>query len=142
MHVATPETEYGLYLNIGTIVALVGAVAAGVTKFWAVERAIDDRAAERDEELRTEMEAKFDNLTRDMKTIERDSLARVDTTRHETGEVGAALRQKIHEVEVFSRDTFVSKGSFETVVNRIENSIDKLGDRLETKIDRALGRRD
>jgi hypothetical protein len=88
------------------------------------------------------MEAKFENMTRDAKTFERDSISRGETMRYETGEVGAALRQKIHEVEVFSRDTFVNKPTFETVINRIENSIEKLGDRLETKIDRALARRD
>lgn len=139
---ASPETEYGLYLNIGTIVALVGAVATGVTKFWTIEKAILEAGTARDEELRTEMEAKFENILRDAKTFERDSISRGETMRHEAGEVGAALRQKIYEVEVFSRDTFVNKPTFETAVNRIENSIDKLGDRLETKIDRVLARRD
>jgi hypothetical protein len=86
------------------------------------------------------MDAQIDNVQRDIKTMERDSLARAETLRHETGEMGSAIRQKIHDVEMFTRDTFVRKDTFEAVMTRIEKSIDKLGDRLEEKIDKMKGR--
>lgn len=117
--------EYGLYLNIGTIVALVGGVASIVWKLSRVEK-----------EIRDDMDAQIDNLQRDVQGLTRDSLGRAETLRHETGEMGSAIRQKIHDVEMFTRDTFVRKDTFEAVMNRIEKSIEKLGDRLEEKIDK------
>lgn len=117
--------EYGLYLNIGTIVALVGGVASIVWKLSRVEK-----------EIRDDMDAQIDNLQRDVQGLTRDSLGRTETLRHETGEMGSAIRQKIHDVEMFTRDTFVRKDTFEAVMNRIEKSIEKLGDRLEEKIDK------
>lgn len=137
----TPETEFGFYLNLGTILALVGSVGAGVWRFSRVEKAILDAGKQGDEELRNEMEAKFENVGRDVLRLERDNTGRAEIMRHETGEMGAALRAKIHEVEMFTRDTFVSKQSFEIVINRMEKMMDKLGDRLESKLD-GMARRD
>jgi len=58
------------------------------------------------------------------------------------GEVGAAIRQKVNEVEVFSRDTFMRKGSFNEIMkdrkDRIGADHDDLKDwleRIERKVD-------
>lgn len=130
------DQDYGIYLNIGTFVALIGAVATAVLKFTRVEKAIIESGQAKDQELREEMEAKFENVSRDIASIERGNTDRLETSRHETGEMGAALRQKIHDVEVFSRDRFVARETFDAAIMRIERSIEKLGDRLEIKIDR------
>lgn len=130
------ETDFGLYLNVGTLLALIGSVATGVWKFAQIERSIRDAGVNGDQELREEMEAKVENVARDILRVERDSVGRAEIMRQETGEVGAALRTKIHEIEVYTRDNFVSNRSFDAVINRIEAVMDKLGDRLEAKIDR------
>lgn len=62
--------------------------------------------------------------------------------RHETGEMGAALRQKITDVEIWGRDNFVRREGFYKVKEDLTQSIKELGDniesrlvRMETKID-------
>lgn len=122
--------DVGVYIGIGTFAMAVVGYAIKLT--WQVGRI--------EQEVRDDMDAQIDNVQRDIKTMERDSLARAETLRHETGEMGSAIRQKIHDVEMFTRDTFVRKDTFEAVMTRIEKSIDKLGDRLEEKIDKMKGR--
>ena len=82
----------------------------------------------------------MENLQHNISDVASSGITRADTIRHETGEMGAALRTKIHEIEVFARDTFVRKESFELVVGRIEKSIEKMTDKLEEKIDKAIER--
>lgn len=135
--------EYGIYLNIGTLAALALAVAGGVWKIRDIEKNIRDEGSEQDTELRDHLEAQIENVQRDQQNHERNTVAGFETLRHEVGETGLAIRQKIHDVELFTRDTFVEKEHFERSIERIETSIDKLGDRLEAKIDRSvIGRRD
>lgn len=131
-------SEYGLYLNIGTIAALLGAVASGVWKISRIEKEIRKDSSEEDKELREHMEAQMENVLRDLRDLEHKSADRFETVRREMGEVGASIRQKIHEIEVFSRDEFATKKSLEGTVDRINQSIERLGDRLENKIDRAM----
>lgn len=133
--------EYGIYLNIGTLVAVIGAVGGGVWKISRIEKSIRDDGSESDVELRDHLEAQIENLEHDLQKHQSDTVSRFETLRHEVGETGSAIRQKIHDVEIFARDSFVPKEHFERSVERIENSIDKLGDRLEAKIDRTVNRR-
>lgn len=132
--------EFGLYLNAGTIVAVVGATAGIVWKLSRIEKEVREHVADEIKEASEHAGAQIDNVERDLANLERDSIARADTLRRETGEMGLAIRQKIHDVEVFNRDTFVRVDSFELVIGRIEKSIEKLGDRLESKVDRVVDR--
>jgi hypothetical protein len=91
-------------------------------------------------EMRSDMDAQVDNLQRDIARLDRDAIARGDTYRQEFGETASAIRQKLHDVEVFTRDHFVSKDSFELVVGRLEKSIEKLGDKIEDKLERFFQR--
>lgn len=56
--------------------------------------------------------------------------------RKETGEMGHALREKIREVELFSRDTFMRRDSFYTVQTEIKAEMKTLGDKLEARLER------
>lgn len=44
-----------------------------------------------------------------------------------------ALSDKVYQVEIWARDEFVRKGSFELVVGRMEKSIEKIGDKIDAK---------
>jgi hypothetical protein len=79
-----------------------------------------------------------DDFQKEIDRLEREALSRGDTYRNEFGETCAAIRQKLHDVEVFTRDHFVSKDSFESAIRRIENSFDKMTDRLENKLDQTV----
>jgi hypothetical protein len=122
--------DTGIYVAIGTFCLALLAYAVKLT--WQVSRI--------EQEQREYTDAQVDNLKRDMTNLERDSVGRGDNIRQETGEMGAALRQKVHEMETWNRDTFVRKDSFELVVGRIEKSIEKMTDKLEDKIDKMAER--
>lgn len=93
-------------------------------------------------EIRSDMDAQVENLQRDVSRLEREDMARGDTYRQEFGETAAAIRTKIHEVEVFSRDHFISKDTFASTIGRFEKALDNLGDRIEKRFDKFAERID
>jgi hypothetical protein len=56
--------------------------------------------------------------------------------RREIGETMTAMRQKINEVEIWGRDNYVKKDTFNMVTDRITQSIEKLGNKIEGRIDK------
>lgn len=85
-----------------------------------------------------------------IKTAVRDEIAshrekidiEIEKLRLNTGEIGAALRQKITEVELYSRDTFMRRDSFYESLKGygadMRSQFDKIEQRLErmeSKID-------
>jgi high-affinity Fe2+/Pb2+ permease len=122
--------EILVYVGVGTFSLAI--IAYAITLTWRASR------IEREQQQYTD--AQIDNLREDVIGLERGSIERVEILRRETGEMGAALRTKLHEVETWNRDTFVRKESFEVVVNRIEKSIEKMTDKLEDKFDKVMER--
>lgn len=64
----------------------------------------------------------------------------LDSLRREFGESVMAVRQKINDVELWTRDNLVSKTTFDLVTQRIEKGLEKLGDKIEDRLER-LGER-
>ena len=64
------------------------------------------------------------------------------TMRKEFGETAAAIRAKVTEVELWSRDNFVKRGSFEQAMERMEKNVASLGDRIEARLLRMEGKLD
>lgn len=115
--------DTGIYIAIGTFCLAIVVYAVRLT--WQVSRI--------EKEQQEYTDAKIDNLQQDMAKLEREG---VGVLRHDTGEMGSAIRQKIHEMETWNRDTFVRKDSFELVIGRLEKSMEKLGDRVEEKLEK------
>jgi hypothetical protein len=103
--------EYGLYLNLATLVAIAGGIirlTLGVSSAKGeLQKGIDQTEAE----LRTEYTEKI-----------------------------AALTLKVHEMETWNRDNFVRRDSFERVVGALEKSVEKIGEKIDAKFD-ALTKR-
>lgn len=118
--------DYGIPIAVGTFCLAVLAYAIKLT--WQVSRI--------EKEQQEYTDAQIDNLQRDVVNLERETITKAETLRHDAGEMGSAIRQKIHEIETWNRDTFVRKDSFELVVGRIEKSMEKLGDRVEEKLEK------
>jgi hypothetical protein len=68
--------------------------------------------------------------------VKTDLEERLDKAAREHGEALAALRQKIHEVEMWTRDTFVRRDSFLAVVNEVKAGFSELGKRIEARLER------
>lgn len=51
-----------------------------------------------------------------------------------------AAVEKIYQVEIWARDEFVRKGSFDIVVSRMERGMENLGQRIEGRLDKITDR--
>lgn len=126
-------------------IAMDGAIglASGIggAIVWAFR--IGRSSSENEQRIKDDYDGKINKLRLDFQgelashngmimAVERETLARIETLRLETGEMGQAIRQRIHDVEISSRDRL------DEATNSIRESIDKLGERLENKIDRII----
>lgn len=62
-----------------------------------------------------------------------------ETLRHEFGETGNALRQHMHEMEMWGRDNNLQKNSFDKAVETITASIGGLSEKIDRSISRRIG---
>jgi hypothetical protein len=108
MTVAESVAISGLILNI--LVAVIGLT-------WGVAKIRDA--------VRTEIEEHREKFE-----------GQIDTLRKNTGEMGAALRQKINDVELYARDTFMRRDSFAAVQAELKAQMQAMGDKIETRLER------
>lgn len=110
-----------MWEHVGTLVTLAAfALNAGVTiagVAWRLSR-IETNLMVAIADERKEIDAEFDRA------------------RKEAGEMGHALREKIREVELFARDTFMRRDSFYKVQEEIKAEMKALGDKLEARLER------
>ena len=115
-------------METGTIIALVACLAlllnVGLTIYsggWNLSNKIAD------------MEGR---LRRDLNELKTELETRQDATARNNGEGLSALRQKMHEVEIWVRDTFVRRDSFLAVISEVKTGLNDLGTRLEKRLER------
>ena len=130
-------SEFSNWATVGAfIVAVLSMVVAGIMRVAGVERAIDSKVHEAKVEL----------------------LEKSDDDARMVGEIGAALRQKVTEVELWARDTFVRRDEFKASVDQVNRNIDslrsstevamkafdakmdKLRETIDSKLDKLLSR--
>lgn len=61
---------------------------------------------------------------------------RVDRQGRDFGETAAAIRQKITDVEMWTRDTFVRRDSFYKVSDEFKADVVAMGDKIEKRLER------
>jgi septal ring factor EnvC (AmiA/AmiB activator) len=106
---------------------LLQSVAFGVLGTWWVSTLI---AAIRDEIAHERKE-----VDQSIADVENELRDRQERSERLIGETVAAVRQKIHEVEVFIRDTYVRRDSFLKTSEEVRESLKDFGDRIEKRID-------
>jgi hypothetical protein len=52
----------------------------------------------------------------------------------------ALLAAKVYQIEIWARDEFVRKGSFDTVVARLEKTMELMATKIETAVDKMASR--
>ncbi len=57
-----------------------------------------------------------------------------DRSTHDFGETVAAIRQKLHDVELWASNTFMRRDSFYKVQEEIKLDMTKLGDRIDARL--------
>lgn len=101
-----------LLLNVG--IAIVGAT-------WGIAR-LKAAVGEEIAKHRADFDGKLEGVERN------------------AGETAAALRNKVHELELWVRDTFVRRDSFLTVIQEVKGGIAELGKQLDKRLDRIESR--
>ncbi len=111
----------------------VGAIVAGFLGTWLVGaftlgRAVEQMKASFKESIDTER----DKIVEKIEALEDKFLSDQRTQDHNFGEVGAAMRQyiadvekKVREVEIYGRDNYVKIPDFERAIDRIGESMAK-----------------
>jgi hypothetical protein len=129
-----PEVElHHVIVVIGVIAGLAlqgGGILVAVTMFLSrMEKRLSDKiATERREIDEAHSEA--------VSIIHRQHSTSLETIRREFGEVVSALRQKVHEIETWSRDHFVRRDSFEHVIGEIKDMIAGQGEKIDKRLER------
>lgn len=78
---------------------------------------------------------------RDVLTSHRNELdAELDSARRECGEGLQAIRQKIHEFEIWSRDTYVRRDSFYKVADTFQSDMKAMGSDLKSQLEKIDGK--
>lgn len=72
-------------------------------------------------------------LSRQELAIRTDSDLKIAALQKQHHEETKALSDKVYQIEIWARDEFVRKGSFELVVARMEKSMEKIGDKIDAK---------
>jgi hypothetical protein len=104
--------EYHWFSAVTDIAGLVlSAVIAAITATWVIGRNMSTRK---------EVSEFVDKFERDL-----------EKGMHDYGESLAAIRQKIEQVELWVRDSFIPKDTVRESISRLNAEVDGLGDRLE-----------
>jgi hypothetical protein len=128
------DAQFIAFVSLFCTVALGG--GGVVWKLTRVETAIRDKIGSETKIL----DDKLGKVNERLAGVERQQLEEIAILRREAGESIAAIRTKVHEIETWARDEFVRKGSFETVVSRMEKGIESLGEKIERRLDKMAER--
>ncbi|MBR0755630.1 hypothetical protein JQ604_25915 [Bradyrhizobium jicamae] len=115
----------------GAVIAAIGALGTIVT-FWT-----------RSSDRITKAEARAFKAIDELAEFKRTSEAATSEAKREAQEAAAearALAAKLYQVEIWSRDEFVRKTSFESVVTRMERGFGDLKQDISSRLDRMTDR--
>lgn len=111
------------------ILQIVGYAGAGlvtiVTTIWAIAtKLIDKRISDATVVLRDERVTAFD-------AARKERTEQIEASTRLSGEAMSAIRQKIIDVELWSRDNYVLRTDFRNVVEGFTKSMDRINDKLD-----------
>lgn len=78
--------------------------------------------------VRREITEHQESDSREFAKIREEIRDEADQARSQVGETVAAIRTKVNEVELFARDEFLRKGSFNAVIDRLEKRLIRIED--------------
>lgn len=115
--------DWTLAIAAGTLEAVILSSAIGVV--WKLTRT--------EVSLRSE-------FTKEVAIIRADGVKEVAAINAKAAKEIAELQAKVYQVEIWARDEFVRKGSFETVVARLEKTMELMGTKIEAAVDKMSTR--
>lgn len=121
------EWYYWAMAGLGVVTFLTSLIGTAVGLTWRLSVVAREIREEADEKIKA-VDTRCDLLA--------------DVLRREFGETAKAALQKIHELEIWSRDEFVRKQSFVIVNQETRQAIQDQGDRIEKRLDRMENKLD
>jgi hypothetical protein len=120
----------------------VGAIVAGFLGTWLIGAFTLGRAVEQMKTgFKEEIGKEREKIMSRIESLEEKFLADQRAQDHNFGEVGAAMRQyiadvekKVRENEIWGRDNFVQKGEFQKATDRIEEALKEFATDIRTDI--------
>lgn len=107
------------------LINLIVAIVTGVWTWGRTTNATDEKIAVKDKAAAAELTE-----------LERRMKIDVDCATKNFGETVTAIRQKVTETELWNRDNFVSKNTFQTVIQNMERFLERFEDKLNERLDR------
>jgi hypothetical protein len=136
---------FDLTISLGNIISIIVVVVSVI--LYIVDTRYSTQGARVTVERLTKV---IEELSIDVRQHAADDVKMFEAVRRETGETVAAIREKIREVELFTRDNFVRNDSLANMNVAIQNVINQLTDiktwlgriegRMETKVDKQSPR--
>jgi hypothetical protein len=134
-----PPVEGGISTTIVGVSATLGGIILGWLSFWmGFERRLTKAELTAQNALQVAAEAaeEVKEMREQSNNLQRNFTDALDGLRREFGETARAALQKIHEIETWSRDTFVREPQFTAALLRMENSQDARDKRLDDRLSR------
>lgn len=116
---------------VANALSLVTAAVAGLTLLLVMKndiRILSD-AMGRQEHALTDVAKKIEEH-------QKDDIDQFAMMRREVGETFAALRTKVQEVELFSRDTFMRRDSAGKMQDALQSDFRSLGEKIDNRLER------
>ena len=124
-----PQASWFPFWEAGVALAtlVLSFVISAISGTWILGKS-REKLSEKIDEAKLELERKIHDET--------------DNSVHDFGETVSAIRTKMNEMELWNRDNFVNKATFNVVLaqlrsdaERLEDKIDRRFDRIEAKLD-------
>jgi hypothetical protein len=126
-----------IYPWISVGVVIVGFIAQGLFGSFRLGRAVEQMKAALKQDIKDERDSILERLEK----IKSEFLEEQRNQDHNFGEVGAAMRQyiadvekKVREVEIYGRDHYVQKSEFEKATNSIRADIREMAADIKTDL--------
>lgn len=133
--------DWTIAIAAGSLEAVILTSAIGVV--WKLTRTEVDLRGEFNKRIAeihaaaAEMRGEFNKQIAEIHAASAEKVAEIRA--EHTREI-AALTAKVYQIEIWARDEFVRKGSFELVVARLEKSMDLLAAKVEGSVDKMATR--
>lgn len=131
-------TDEKISIAVASIAVLLSFIVSIVGATWALSRSGNKLY----EKVNLKLEADKDELATRLNEIDAKFSVDIKSAERNFGETVSAIRQKVSDVELWGRDNYVTKNTFNMVISeikdswlRLEEKIDRRFDKLDNKID-------
>jgi hypothetical protein len=126
------EPFHWVMVALGVIGLLLNTGILAVTGTW--------KLAQLKDEFKTLLKTHREDMDVHLRSHRDDIDVAINAVRRECGEGLSAIRTKIHEVEVWARDTYVRRDSFYKVADQVQGDMKSMASDLKAQLEKIDGK--